>query len=304
MRHLTPLRYIDAVAKAGSIRKAAETLAITSTALNRRILALEEELGVPIFERLPRGVRLSTAGELLVQHIRGQVSETAKLQSQIADLMGMRRGHVSIACSQALLPYFLPEQIAVYRNEHAAVTFGVHLRDRTAAEQALVDHSADIALVFEPVRLSEVQVLATFRQKVCAVMASDHPLAQKETLRLRDCVGYSVGLPTASYGVRHLIDLALIRTSVPLSIAVESDSFEFLRRYPAREPLVSFQIPIGLPTAEGQDDIVYRPLDTRDVPEGLLYLCQLKDRALPVAAAKFSNQLERALATRFDREMR
>ena len=52
MRHLLPLKYIDAVAKAGSIRKAAETLAITSTALNRRILAMEEDLGVPIFERL------------------------------------------------------------------------------------------------------------------------------------------------------------------------------------------------------------------------------------------------------------
>ena len=299
MRHLTPLRYIDVVARAGSIRKAAETLSITSTALNRRILALEEELGVPIFERLPRGVRLSTAGELLVHHIRSQVADMDKLRSQIADLMGERRGHVSIACSQALLPYFLPEQIAEYRREHPAVTFGVHLRDRAAAEQALVDHSADIALVFEPVRLGEVQVLSTIRQGVCAVMPPEHPLAARERVRLRDCTGYPLALPTASYGVRHLIDLALVRSSIELTVAVVSDSFEFLRRYPARERIVSFQIPIGLPTVDGQDDIVLRPIDTRDVPEGILYLCQLKNRALPVAAAKFANQLERALAERF-----
>jgi DNA-binding transcriptional LysR family regulator len=50
MRHLTTLRYVDAVARAGSIRKAAETLSITSTALNRRLLTIEEELGVQIFE--------------------------------------------------------------------------------------------------------------------------------------------------------------------------------------------------------------------------------------------------------------
>ena len=49
LKHLLPLRYIDAVSKAGSIRKAAETLAITSTALNRRILAMEQDLGVPVF---------------------------------------------------------------------------------------------------------------------------------------------------------------------------------------------------------------------------------------------------------------
>jgi DNA-binding transcriptional LysR family regulator len=299
MRHLTPLQYIDAIVRAGSIRKAAETLAITSTALNRRVLALEDELGVPIFERLHRGVRLSTAGELLIAHIRGQISDFEKLKSQIADLSGERRGNVTIACSQALLPYFLPSEIARYRAEHPAVTFGVRLRDRAAAEQALVEHSADIALVFEPVRLRDVQVLAAVRQPVHAVMAAGHPLAGRPRLRLRDCAEYPVGLPTASYGVRHLIDLALIRASVNLQVMVEADSFEFLRRYPSAEHLITFQIPIGLPDADGMEGIASRPIDGRDVPDGLLYLCQLRGRTLPVAAARFASQLERALVERY-----
>ena len=118
---------VDAVAKSGSIRKAAEILAIDSTALNRRILAIERELGFDIFERIPRGVRLTTAGEILVHHIRTQSSDFERVKSQIADLSGERRGHVSIACSQALLPYFLPEQISTYRNEHPGVEFSVLL---------------------------------------------------------------------------------------------------------------------------------------------------------------------------------
>lgn len=104
MRQLTPLQFIDAVARAGSIRMAAEGMALTSTALNRRVLALKEELGMPIFERLARGVRLSTAGELLIHHLRNQAAELETLKSQIADLAGERRGHVAIACSQAFLP--------------------------------------------------------------------------------------------------------------------------------------------------------------------------------------------------------
>lgn len=130
LRLLSPLQFIGAVARAGSIRKAAEGMALTSTALNRRVLALDEELGVPIFERLPRGVRLSTAGELLIHHLRTQQAELEKLKSQIADLAGERRGHVSIACSQAFLPFFLPEQIGAYRRKHQGVTFGVRARDR------------------------------------------------------------------------------------------------------------------------------------------------------------------------------
>ena len=299
MRHLTALGYIDAIAKAGSIRKAAETLSITSTALNRRVLALEEELGVPVFERLPRGVRLSTAGELLIAHIRGQISEFEKLKSQISDLAGERRGHVAIACSQALLPFFLPEQIAAYRREHRAVTFGVGIRDREAAEQALVDLSADLALIFEPVRLREVQVIASVPQVVHAVMAEDHPLAGQAAIRLRDCAQWPIALPTAPYGVRHLWDHAVLHSSIQFELAVEADSFEFLRNYPRHEHLLSFQIPIGLPLDGSGPGIVTRPMDGRDMRPGRLYLCQLRGRALPVAAAKFAGLLERVLEERF-----
>ena len=299
MKHLITLFYIDAVARVGSIRKAAETLSITSTALNRRILAFEEELGVAIFERLPRGVRLSTAGEILIHHIRSQLSDLERVRSQIADLSGMRRGHVSIACSQALLPYFLPEQISLYRGEHPAVTFSVHLRDRAAAEQALADHTADLALVFEPVRMSEFETLLTVRQPVHAVMSPAHPLAEKPSVRLRQCLGFPVALPTAPYGVRHLLEAAVRRTSLSLVPAVESDSFEFLRHHALAEGIVTFQIPIGLP-AGADSRAVSRPVDARDVPPGLLYLGQLRSRALPVAAARFAQQMQNALVQRYD----
>ena len=67
LRHL---RYFVAVAEEENIGRAAARLHISQPPLTRQIQQLEEELGVPIFERLPRGVRLSTAGELLVTHLR------------------------------------------------------------------------------------------------------------------------------------------------------------------------------------------------------------------------------------------
>src|ERR1700742_413309 len=62
-------RYVDAVGRYGSIRKAAEALHVVSSALNRRILDLEAELGSPLFERLPRGVRPTAAGELFFNYV-------------------------------------------------------------------------------------------------------------------------------------------------------------------------------------------------------------------------------------------
>lgn len=300
MRHLQTLIFIDAVARAGSIRKAADTLAITSTALNRRILALEEELGVPIFERLASGVRLSTAGEILIQHIREQLSGIERVKAQIADLSGLRRGHVAIASSQALLPYFLPREIAAYKAEQPAVTFSVSRRDREAAERALRDHLADIAVVFQPVRMSEFHTLLTVRQPLHAVVGPHHPLARVQgPVRLRECLEYPVALPTADYGVRHILELAMRNSSLSLSPSTESDSFEFLRGLARVSQLVTFQIPLGITDEEIASGCA-RPIDQRDAPIGLVYMGQLRGRSLPIAPARFADQLARAFAERYE----
>lgn len=297
MKHLRTLHFIDTIARVGSIRKAADELAINSTALNRQILAFEEEFGVAIFERLPRGVRLSTAGELLIQHIRTQLSDFSRLRSQIADLSGTRRGHVAIASTRAALPYFLPEQIARYRREHTAVTFDVQQRDRSSAEHALLDYSADIALAFEPVQRSEFETLISVVQPVMAILRADHPLARDPVVRLRHCLEYPIALPSISAGVRELLELAAAARSLTLTPEIECESAHFLTRYVQHEDLITFDLPLGISVEKLKTDrLVARRIDIRDAPEGRLYLGQLRGRMLPVATAKFADQLLQVLA--------
>ena len=295
MKYLKTFELIEAVVRAGSIRKAAEDTNLTASALNRRIQNFEQEFGWPIFERLPRGMRLNPAGELLMHHIGLQRTDLARVQSQVADLSGERRGHVSIACSQALLPYFLPEQIAIYRAAHPGVTFTVNVRDRAQAEQDLVSYSSDLALVFEPVHMVEFKVLFALPQAVHAVFRHDGPLARKSIMRLRDCLDHKLVLPAASYGVRHLLELGATRSGRTLTPAIETESFELIRHYIMQEDAVGFQIPIGLSTSK-QDTIAHRALSAKDVPFGQLLLGQMKGRTLPVASSKFGQQLVSALS--------
>ncbi|MEM6849773.1 MAG: LysR family transcriptional regulator [Pseudomonadota bacterium] len=299
MRNLTIYRYVDHVARAGSIRKAAEGLNITPSALNRRIQSFEDEVGFPIFERISMGVRLNAAGELIIGHVRNQLADMERVRSRIADLEGNRRGHIPIACSQALLPYFLPDQISQYRSAYPAVTFSVLPRDREAAERALMDYNVDLALVFEPVLMAELRPLALVRQSVHAVMAANHPLAGETVVRLRDCLQHPLCLPTAPYGVRNLLRQATARRAEPLRPVVESDSFEFLRHAIGDGESISFQIEIGLRSAAG-GAIVHRPVDERDLPSGVLVLGQLRNRVLPVASARFADQLVNCFQTRFE----
>lgn len=297
MQHLKDFKFIEAVIRAGSIRKAAEDMNITASALNRRINRFEEDFGYEIFERLPRGVRLNPAGELMLQHIRAQQSDFARLQGQVADLSGVRRGHVSIACSQALLPYFLPEQIARYRADHSGVTFSVNVRDRLEAERELSTFSSDIALVFEPRHLVDFEVILSVKQPIYVLMREDNPMAQQKELRLRECLAHPHVAPDAQYGVRVLLEQAVKRMNYgSLQPIAESESFDFMRHYVRHENAIGFQFPIGLNLDSGAG-YVARPLSQRDVEPGNLLLGQLRGRALPVASARFSQQLSQALET-------
>lgn len=297
MKHLQDFRYIEAVMRAGSIRKAADDMNITSSALNRRIQRFEAEFGYEIFERMPRGMRLNPAGELLIQHFRAQQSDLRRVQSHVADLSGERRGHISIACSQALAPYVLPAQVAAYRADHPGVTFSVTIRDRLAAERDLVSFRSDLALVLEPVLLVDFEIITAIPQPVHVIMRADHPLASEAELRLRRCLDFAHILPTADYAVRHMLERALSGGSRRLQPLIESDSFDFMRHYVEAEDVLAFQIPVGLRLDSGQG-LVSRPISTRDVPAGALLLGQMRGRTLPVASARFAQALAVALQSR------
>ncbi|MEM6678898.1 MAG: LysR family transcriptional regulator [Pseudomonadota bacterium] len=295
MRNLQLYRYVDAVARRGSIRQAAEHLAITPSALNRRILALEEELGVPVFERLNQGVRLSAAGELLIQLIRGQLAEVEQFKSRIADLTGLRRGHVSIACSQALLPFFMPNQIASYQAAFPDVTFRVQVMDGEAAETALRDFDADLALVFEPPRRAESLTLLSVAQPIHVLLSADHPLAGAERLSFLDCLAYPLALPTHAYSMRRILDRYADRLSVRLTPSIEADSYVLLRNFVSQTQAIAFELRIGVPPELMSAGIASIPLVTPRLPDGSLHVAQLKGRTLSVAAARFGQQLAEAL---------
>jgi DNA-binding transcriptional LysR family regulator len=303
MRFMTSLRFVDAVAREKSIRKAAEKLAITSTALNRRILQIEEEIGQPLFERLPTGVRLNTAGELFVQHIRSQQADLSRVQSQIADLSGIRRGHVRVASGAQTLRYFLPDVIASYRSEHDAVTFNITHQHGDEAEAMLGSLETDLALIFEPIRSSDFQTIATAQQQLYCCMPVHHPLANLEHVRLHHCITTPTILPTSQNGIRQLLNVGVIRRNIKFTNVIETDSQEFIQNYSTKENIVSFQIPVSMPVgmSDGKevDGIIARPIDLTDVPQGTLHIGQLKGRVLPVAAAKFLDCILRELDLRF-----
>jgi len=295
MKHLRILNYVDEVARSGSIRRAAERLNVTASAVNRRIADLEDELGAPLFDRRPRGVRLTAAGEFFVRYLRGNMGEAERMKSQIEDLKGLRRGTVRIACSQALALHFLPQQIAEFRKTHPLVSFDLKVADHQWAMAAVAAYEVDLVIVFRPNFLANFQPLMTLEQELVAVMAEDHPLAARKTLRLSDCAAYPIAMPERSIGGRQLLEDVFSRTGLTFKIAAESNSFEMLRGLVMQAGLISFQIKIGTLPPGNKLGVIAREIDGRDVPRANLVIGHLRGRNLPIATAVFAETIVRQL---------
>lgn len=297
MKHLRTLTYISDVARSGSIRRTAERLHIAPSALTRKIQDFEQELGTPIFERVAQGMRLNPAGELVVRHVRDQVSDLDRVRLQIADLVGVRRGHIAVACSQAFADNVMPDEIQAYRASHPLVSFTVQVRDHTHAVAALIAYDADVALILQPPPAPELHILLSCQQPICVLMGAGHPLAGTGPVRLRECLQFPVAMPDHSLAIRHLLDAAIVRAGLPMSVAIESGSLEFLRNYVRREDVVSFQIPSGIPADRA--GLVAREVDARDLAPAQVVLGHLRGRRLSIAAAKFVDQVARNLHERY-----
>lgn len=305
MRHLTHLRYIDVVARERSIRKASEKLNITSTALNRRILALEEEVGTPLFERLPSGVRLNTAGELFIQHIRSQMTDLSRVLSQISDLSGVRRGHVAISGGPEVLASFLPKQIAQYREEFEAVQFDVVRHTPAQSLAALMDFEIDMGFVFDAVLPSDVHIIASVSQPLYALMQDSHPLAENSTIKLQDCLAWPIVSPLSDGGLKTMLEVGRLRTASDLQTVIQTDETEFVLEYVRKEQAIGFAIPLSFEgSVQSLSGLKMVAIDEHDVPPGIVHLVQRKGRVLSVAAAKFMDQMVQALNQRFPESTR
>ena len=288
--------YFDAVARHGSIRKAAESLHLASSALNRRILDLEEEVGSPLFERLPRGVRLTAAGEVLVNYVRWSLKELRKVEAQIDQLQGEVRGAVRIAVAESVTPSLLPRAIAEYQEAHPGVGFHVLVDGPEELLSALVRDHVDLILTHEPPQQPTLSVLAVAEHPLRAYVSPTHPLAARSQVSLRQCSHFPWAMPDHTLAARQLLDVALQEASIAVRPALESDSIETLKAFARLGQAICFSFHLGS-EAETHGLVPLLLSDAR-CAEARLYLAARRGRVLPVAAASFAEGLGHGLQKR------
>lgn len=190
-------RYFTEVSKLGSIRKASETLHVSASAIDRQLLQAEEDIGVPLFERIPGGLRLTAAGEILDNLIRTWQKEYLRALGQIDELQGLRRGHVEVAIIDALAEGLVPEAIGAILQEHPAITVGVQVLDNDDVAKRVASGEVDFGLLLGPFTTSGIQVQAAIDVPIGVVVPPGHPLCGNDHLRLSQTLEYRTIFPGA-----------------------------------------------------------------------------------------------------------
>ena len=165
--------YFIAVARCGRLRRAAEQLHISASAINRQILQAEEAFGTPLFERLPEGLRMTTAGELLYDNLLRWQKEFRQTRQKFDELQGMKRGSVSVGMVQALA-----EIIASW----PWLELDLQVADSHTVSQKVRQADLDVGLILDPQGQAGLSVLAFAELEVGIVMRPDHPLAGAKAL--------------------------------------------------------------------------------------------------------------------------
>ncbi|MBY4945867.1 LysR family transcriptional regulator [Cupriavidus respiraculi] len=287
--------YLDAVARCGSIRKAAEQLHVASTALNRKILEVEEHVGTALFERLPRGVRPTAAGEVLVATIRRGLADLDAAATEMEQLRGLVRGTVRVGSVESVAADFLPEAIGCYQDQHRGVRFHVAVGGTAELLAALREDEVDLLLAHDPPPSPFLHELAVSSQPFCAMMRPDHPLAGQRGLHLADCQPYPVALGPESFGSRRAIEAICARNRLNLRVMLEATTVEMLKGFARRTGAICFQFHAGTLREARQGTLISVPLSDPELSMGRLVLGARTGRALPPAAAAFAEHLKAAM---------
>lgn len=254
------LRAFCYAAQTGSVSKAAERLKLSQPSVSLQIQALEKELDTLLFERCGPKIRLTPAGDLLLEMAQPLVDGFSRLADSFASRLGdVHAGPLDIASGEATLLYILPDIIKSFSDDYPQIDVRLHnvtghdgmalLRadEVDFAVGSMIDVPDD--MVYHPI----------YNYKPALIMCKGHPLADKEHITLEDISPFGLILPPRHLSTWSVVDLVFQQHGVPYNVVLEAGGWEVIKRYVEIGTGVSIVTSICL---RGFEKLVVKPMDS------------------------------------------
>ncbi|HET8682571.1 MAG TPA: LysR substrate-binding domain-containing protein [Micromonosporaceae bacterium] len=226
---LHQLRYVLAVAEAGSFTRAAEALYLAQPSLSVQIRKLERELGVSLFERLGREVTLTSAGEAFLEHARPALFHVRRAREEAVAVRKLERGRIAIGALPSVAATVLPRVLAAYRAAHPDIEVILAERNLSSEfEQMVQAGELDLAVVRVPWRRPSLAGQVLIREPMVAMLPPGHRLSGRQEIDLAELSGDDfVAMPPGS-GLRTLLESACQRHGFVPAVTVQTEQLPAL----------------------------------------------------------------------------
>jgi DNA-binding transcriptional LysR family regulator len=282
----TSFRYFLAVADSGSIRAAAKELNIASSAVSRQIGALEHILGIQLFDRIGRGLKLSDAGGLLLRNIRAALSGYGDVVTALDALRGLTRGRIKVATVESISVGLLPDLLTAFWQKLPDIEISVTVTGAEAVTRQVQEGHADIGFTFNPRGMEGVTVVYERSFSIGALMAPSHPLAKRKTVSVKDCMEHPLALPARGLSLRAALERVLSRHAAGKPPRLQSNSLRLTATLARRGRCIAFQTSVGIDAELKRKTLVLIPLSDREIPANrFVVMCETGRTANPALTA-------------------
>ena len=278
------LGYFMAVGRLGSIRKAADELNVSASAIDRQILNAEAEFGMPLFERLPTGLRLTAAGEALMASGGRWQKSLTELRAQIDDLRGLKRGHVDIAIIDAMTKGYIPRVIQSLQQRYPGIAVGVHVLGSDAIRTAITNGEVDFGICFEPQSLRDLTVRAFADVTLGFVTLPGHPLTQHKTARFSACHGAPMILPAKPLAVYQRVAVLEGISQLPLDRKATSNNIQMITSLVLQGVGIGILTSLDVASEVESGLLAFTPIEEPVLKPMTLALCTATSRTTSYAA--------------------
>ncbi|HWI62566.1 MAG TPA: LysR family transcriptional regulator [Symbiobacteriaceae bacterium] len=219
------------IAKTGSFNRAAEKLYLTQPSVTARIQTLEKELGQPLFERKPRGVRLTDAGRVLLPHAERVLSDIRKARQAVSDLGSATGGTLMVGSALTTSTYSLPEVLAKFKAAYPLVEVAVRTGRSQQIQQLVLDDTVPLGFVHSPlVNHPEIEAIPLYSEAIVLVVHPGHALAGRSEVTAEQLASEAFITSDRASGYWSLVDQFWAHSGIAPRVTMELDSIEATKR--------------------------------------------------------------------------
>jgi DNA-binding transcriptional LysR family regulator len=222
------LSYLLEIAKQQNFTKAAENLHLTQPTLSKMVKGLEEELGVTLFDRSGKYIKLTDAGTAAIGQIQVIMQAVQSLYTAIEDASNLKTGTIKIGLPPVISSVFFPRVIAKFQKLYPNIYFQIVEEGAKKVEGLVLDGSLEMGVVVSPVDLDCFEILPFLHQKLALVLHREHPLAAQPSIPLQKLRNEPFILFPNGYAVRNHVMQACRSIGFDPNVVYESSQWDLL----------------------------------------------------------------------------